>query len=293
MMAMAIFFTSNLSWAGEKPKKPKKPEVATAVLNRPEAEDLAVEAPTSRAELCKKSRARDYFMKLALNRDNRMGFKNSGGMFGSGVCWWHSRFQRAALYLSVFRPNFKKPSALKAREIIKKIARRSQVVEIPGYSNLRAFAADWEELIQKRLDSWQLTDGFLMQQWVVGLIGQTDTYARMMKKMMDALYLEVHYKKNVTYQKLQLKGVDAHAWLVVAMDKTYLGYRLHVIDSNYPKSLAYTDYRVGDTSLGNVKVVTTTGYIKSFNYGRFVAYSERQDELQRLKNRVKAYCGTR
>ncbi len=273
MMAIAILFTSNLSWAG------------------PEISNLSIEPPTSRAEFCQESRSKDYFMKLAQNRENRLNFSNSGGLFDGGVCWWHSRFQRAALYLSVFKPNKKKPTQEQAKKIIKKIARRNGVVEIPGYSNLNAFAQDWEKLIQKKLDNWQLTDGFLMQQWVVGLLGKTETEASKMKKKMDALYIEVHHRKNITYQKLQLKGIDAHAWLVVGMDKTHSGYRLHVIDSNYPKAVAHTDYEIGDTGIADVIVITPRGQIMTFNYGGFVAYSERKNELKRLKKAVNVYCG--
>ena len=40
---------------------------------------------------------------------NLMSFKNQGGLFNGGVCWWHSRFQRNIFYLSIFRPDLNKP----------------------------------------------------------------------------------------------------------------------------------------------------------------------------------------
>jgi hypothetical protein len=65
--------------------------------------------------------------------------------------------------------------------------------------------------------------------------------------MMDELYDQVQ-KGEVVYQKLQLQGIDAHAWLVIGMVKTRDGYTLKIIDSNFPLETIDYVYQKGMTN---------------------------------------------
>lgn len=239
----------------------------------------AQEVATSKASFCqqvKSSKARHQSL-LAGGDDMRMSFSNHGGLINGGVCWWHSRFQRNAAYLTIYRPDLPKPTEEQAKEIVKDIRFAKGVVTIPGYDNFYDFSRDNYEEIQKRLEGWQRTDGFIMQQWVVGLAGASETSPEKLKKEMDELYEQVS-EGDVVYQKLQIKGITAHAWLVIGMEKTADGYELAVIDSNSPRSTQSYTYKEGDTSFYH------------YYYGNFVPYTGKNRELRKLKRKVKSYC---
>ena len=115
----------------------------------------------SLADYCKQSADLSFFKAQAYQTENHLGVTNHGGLFNGGVCWWHSLFQRSALYLTVFLPNQPKPNADQIEDIVHAIAAGKQVVEIPGYQNILEFSlANWP-VIQKKLEEWQLVDGFL------------------------------------------------------------------------------------------------------------------------------------
>ena len=208
------------------------------------------------------------------SRNNRLSFTNQGGLFNSGVCWWHSRFTRNANYLAFFSPN--KPPLFDPTELIKKIRKGREVVEIPGFRNLREFSTYYQNEIQDVLENWQIVDGAINQQWVVGLWGKSEVSESNMKKRMDKLHARVS-NGEVVYQKLQIDGIDAHAWLVVGMEKFSGGYNLYVVDSNYRGIDRYV-YKEGDRSFEHPF------------YGKFVPYTGRMAEERRL-NKVKNKFG--
>ena len=162
-----------------------------------------------------------------------------------------------------------------AKRIIKDI-RLGKITIVPGYRNLREFSLDFSAEIQDRLNKWQIGDGFMRQQWTVGMWGFSKTSAKKLKKRMDALYQDVAVE-NLVYQMLQMPGVVAHAWLVVGMKKLSNGYRIDVVDSNYTSTKSFR-YRDGDKSL-------------SYSYfGSFVPITGKKRELRKLKRTVQKYC---
>ncbi|EQC47533.1 hypothetical protein [Bacteriovorax sp. Seq25_V] len=214
-------------------------------------------------------------MQLKLSKaKNRLSFTNRGGLFNAGVCWWHSRFTRNANYLAVFNPS--KPALEDPTALIKKIRKGKEVVEIPGFSSLEQFSRYYEEEIQKVLESWQLIDGAVNQQWIVGLWGKSEVSPENMEKRMNKLYARVS-QGEVVYQKLQIDGIDAHAWLVIDMAKTANGYKLLVVDSNYRSTDVYT-FEKGDRSFEHPY------------YGKFVPYTGRMAEERRLKKTRAEFC---
>lgn len=234
----------------------------------------------SKQKFCQQREDKNFIRKQMMTNINaHMGFRNHGGLLNGGVCWWHSRFHRNALYLGVFRPDLNRPSEDDAKKIIKKIRKGRSIVEIPGYRNLRDFSIDNDYLIQKELEAWQRTDGFINQQWLIGLLGTPKRSANGMRRMMDGVYDRVVNQGDVTYQKLQIKGIDAHAWLVVDMKKTKTGYILYAVDSNFPGELQKVRYNYGD---------------KFFHYnrwyGEFAPYTGRKAELKRVKKVIKKFC---
>jgi hypothetical protein len=137
-----------------------------------------ISIPKSKQQLCS-LKARD-FQSLLCNKKNKMSFSNQGGLFGlpTGVCWWHSQFHRNATYLTYFSPDKKKldpdnkKDKRKLKKIIRNIAKRKKLVEIPGYNSIREFTADPqnEKLIQKYLQKWMAEDSLLKMSWINGLI---------------------------------------------------------------------------------------------------------------------------
>ncbi len=237
----------------------------------------AATSSKSAYEFCSDRKDQSYVKELLEENESRMSFRNNGGLINGGVCWWHSRFQRNATYLTTYRPDLERPSKRQAAKIVKAIRKGREVITIPGFSNFYDFSRAYRNEIQEQLEKWQKFDGILMQQWVVGLAGASEVSAENLKGKMDELYNDVA-DGDIVYQKLQIKGIVAHAWLVIDMEKTSNGYELSVIDSNYPYSTNRYVYEEGDTSFHH-------GY-----YGNFVPYTGKQGELRRLKSIVEDHC---
>ncbi|MGZ3789205.1 MAG: hypothetical protein ACXVLQ_11820, partial [Bacteriovorax sp.] len=74
---------------------------------------MALPLPQSKEEFCSRFGPTpsdlEIIQDLSTESSNLMSFKNSGGVFNGGVCWWHSRFQRNIFYLSIFRPDLDRP----------------------------------------------------------------------------------------------------------------------------------------------------------------------------------------
>ncbi|MCO4793661.1 MAG: hypothetical protein KC493_08120 [Bacteriovoracaceae bacterium] len=238
---------------------------------------FAETASQNKAEFCADRESSTYYQKLLLNSENRLSFTNRGGLANGGVCWWHSRFTRKAAYLAIYRPDLDKPTKDEAYDIVMSIRLGRKVVIVPGYRNLKEFSRDFRSVIQQRLERWQVGDGFMRQQWLVGVWGGSRVSSDELRERMDKLYEEVVENNDVAYQVLQIKGIVAHAWLVVDMERTANGYRVQVIDSNYLSPKTFT-YRHGDTN---------------FNYpywGRFVPRTGKKREMKKMKKIVSKFC---
>ncbi|WP_127717895.1 hypothetical protein [Halobacteriovorax sp. HLS] len=231
----------------------------------------------SKSNFCSVRATSTSIKKNVFNSEQFLTFRNQGGLINGGVCWWHSRFQRNAMLLVRFRENLDFPTLEQAKDIIKKIRKGKSVVELPGFSSISEFSYQFRDEIQEELEKWQIADGFLRQQWIVGLAGTSNTTEKKLKKKMDELYQYVKVEGNIAYQKLQIKGVDAHAWLVSDIAKTENGYDLKVLDSNYQRTQVYK-YVEGMTS-----------FYHSY-YGNFVPYTERKREYRKVLKTVKKYC---
>ncbi len=224
---------------------------------------------------CDARRQADFGQTHLMQIENNLGFRNRGGLANGGVCWWHSRFTRNAAYVAQFRPDLAKPSRGEALNLIHAIRLGQRVVMVPGYSDLQTFAVDFEDEIQKKLEAWQRYDGFSRGQWRRGLAGRSTTTAAGLERSMDKLYERI-LDGEVVYQKLQLRGIVAHAWLVLAMTPFDGGYELTVWDSNYLTPQRHV-YRQGMTHL-------------TYNGTQFVPYTEYWVEFERLQRVAREHC---
>ncbi|MBC7428284.1 MAG: hypothetical protein H7336_06715 [Bacteriovorax sp.] len=215
---------------------------------------------------------------LTLSSSNMMAFQNHGGIGGGGVCWWHSRMQRNALYLTKYNPADPKPSNEEAAVIVAKIRDGKEIVTIPGYRNFSEFTNNHQAQVQRELEKWQKGEGILKASWIIGLKGDSTVAASELKTMMDELYKYVVVDGNIAYEKLQIKGITAHAWLVVNMKPTSVGYDLQIIDSNFPNWTSSYRYTEGMTSFNHQY------------YGSFTPYLERTGEMEKIALTVLKKC---
>lgn len=238
----------------------------------------AMAASTSMTQFCEDRASIKSVKELATSSENLMSFQNHGGIGNGGVCWWHSRMQRNALYLSIYQPDEVAPTVQQAKEIVEKLRDGKEIVVIPGFRNFEEFSISYMPTIQRELEKWQKGDGVLKFNWVIGLKGKSSVSADQMKTMMDELYDYVENEGNIAYQKLQIKGVVAHAWLVVNMKKMENGYDLEIIDSNVPNRTTMYRYTEGMTNFNH------------YVYGDFVPYLERKGEMDKVINTILKKC---
>ncbi len=237
-----------------------------------------VHTPTNREEYCSNVKQAGFAQELLLNSDNRLSFINQGGIGNEGVCWWHSRFTMSAAYSVVFKPKEPKPTVTMGRRLIRRIRKMEANVVIPGFKNLREFSSAFASELQSELDRWQLADGTWFG-WLRGITGDCVVSAAELSNIMDDTFNKVEYQKRVVYQMLQLRGVKAHAWLVVKMKTLKEGYELTVVDSNFSAIQRWIYYRG----------ITNFTYD---NLGPFVPYSQNVtlEEEEKLRQVAKKFC---
>lgn len=229
-------------------------------------------------QFCADRTSVSFSKNLTKNSNNLMAFQNHGGLANGGVCWWHSRFQRNALYLTIFKPAEARPTKPEAEKLIDQIRSGKEIVEINGFRNFYEFSSVHAREIQRELEKWQKGDGIVKFNWAIGLSGDNVVSAENMKEKMDELFQYVEVEGNIAYQKLQIKGITAHAWLVVNMKETSKGYDLEVLDSNFPSRTSIYSYKEGQTSFNH------------YAYGQFTPYLERKNELEKVNMTILKKC---
>lgn len=216
------------------------------------------------------------------NPSQRIAFKNAGGLFDGGVCWWHARLQRSAVYLAKFEPSRPKPSAALVNSILMGLRSMEKTVVIPGYSDFYTFTKENQAATQKMLDGWQTYDGVFNQEWRRGISGRTSLPADELEKQMQAVFTAYKDSPVPVWVMAQMKGITSHSFLIVDMVQQGSGFDLKVIDSNAPGKTRQIAYKYGQTSL--VLVGTTTP---------FILYVGFQNDFRLISAAIKASCRTK
>lgn len=189
------------------------------------------------------------FLKKLAAFENRLSFTNQGGLFNKGVCWWHSRLTRLSQYMAIFNPNEKPLTHAEAYVQVRRL-RSGKPTLFNGYKNLYEFSRAHSSAIQKNLEEWQISNGGFQLGFLDGLMGSVSLPAQEFKMLMDTTY-QYWQRQRPIYQVLQLPGMTAHSWLIVAMEPVLQGseegYKFQVIDSNYSTPQNW-NYRYGETS---------------------------------------------
>lgn len=144
-------------------------------------------------------------------------FGNPNGWFNTGLCWYHSRFQRAMSYLAHFRPGLPKPSKARASKIIAGLSAMDHVVEIPGYESIKDFTREHQNEITKLLNFWSVEAvvngdaaerlGDRAKPSAAELRGKFDALYERMLKQRDIIFLRTHHELHHIFA--------AHDWLLL------------------------------------------------------------------------------
>jgi hypothetical protein len=216
---------------------------------------------------------------LLLNENSRLSFKNNGGLFNGGVCWWHSRLQRSSIYLVQFAPERSIPTEDEVWDILKSLRSMNKVVMIPGFKDFSSFSLAYKPQIQQLLNQWQARDGFINQQWVRGISGRSSLQPAQLKKQMDYIFNFFQESPLPVWLMAQVKGVTAHAFLLLEMFPLQNGYHLRVIDSNKPLITRDIFYQHGDTNL----TLDDRKYT-------FIPYTGFQKDFKQIGLAIKSHC---
>jgi hypothetical protein len=263
--------------------------VANTISSETEDGGLPNPITTGKQGYC--SNTKQDFINLALSGEAALSNPNPGGLFGFGACWWHSRFQRAVIYLSVLQPDEAKPSPKEAIEIIQQFIEMNHVVKIPGYSNASSFLKEYEDEVKNAIEEWQrrefpqtLSHG-ISSDW-----NRWNTSPNAVQQRMDALFHDVHDDKKIEFALLVPTGSEAihhpfdlHAYLITRMFREsdpasqYYG---TVIDSNKTDGWSFW-YKFGSDH------ITSQG-----TYRDLIATEDFQYELDLISQAHQKYCGT-
>ena len=228
-------------------------------------------------DLCKSDWS-DFQTKLQQS-ENRLTFRNPKGPMGIGLCWWHSRMTRNAAYLLDFHPEAEEMSEDQAWKVIKALSSTDQVIPVNGYKNLSDFSKDYAADMEESLGEWQMAESFFQAGWANGINGGTTTDPQNLKNIMDETYERVNTKKEAVYEMLKMPGLEAHAWIVLAMEKNPTGYILSVIDSNTLWVDRY-QYRTGDT------------HFRYYGMYDFVPHVQRTSDFADYHKAISSFCAS-
>lgn len=89
-------------------------------------------------------------------RKQSLAFDNPAGTFQTGLCWFHSRLQRSAMYLAHFRPELPKPGKLVAKQLIRELIWMDRVVVVPGFADLHEFSEHYRAEFISALNKWSV-----------------------------------------------------------------------------------------------------------------------------------------
>lgn len=229
-----------------------------------------------------------------------ISFNNPPGTFGTGLCWWHSRFQRNATYLANYFPGKNPPSDKQAKKIIRAIATGRVVVEIPGFANLREFSSTYKSMIVKELNRMTMMDFPNLK--VFDRFGDTsEMHRNEMWTMMNDIHQKMlqHPQLMFLRQKKDLHNfVSSHSVLLLKIekveedtgapwphDKNIVGFDLTYVNSNSSGLLTKVPYKKGD--LG-IKDCPTKDGVGEQCY--FTLRPDYQEDIHGLEQALADYC---
>lgn len=186
--------------------------------------------PLASADICK-MRAEDFLAKAAHPSNLTANF-NTSGPLGTGLCWWHSKMQRSAIYLAVFdQPQMPKPTRAEALHILAKLRDLSEVVSIPGFSSWFDFTSAYREEFYQILAHWEVRDTVQLE-FLKGL-----RIPRTSPETLQKISQEVNDYKRLTFLLLKKPLLEGHSWLAQSFELEGANFKMGFIDSNRPSNV--------------------------------------------------------
>lgn len=211
---------------------------------------------------------------------------------GWGVCWWHSRFLRAATYLVKYAPEKAKPKTTQEiKRLIKLIAQMKSVVEIPGYANLFDFSTDHFDYMQEEFNDWQKRDTLNgVRRAINPFRPSVNIYNESLEETLYRLNVLVNEEKVLPFVLEQVPGIGVHSYLVVKVEvEGATNYEkktvLTLIDSDAP----FVKKAILDPESGNRLqfINTQTGKFEKRGYAIYIDFNR---DLVKIENALKQFC---
>jgi hypothetical protein len=255
-------------------------------------------AQSTKEKFCREHSSLKAIEKNMRNYENMLSMGNNSGFLGmkTGVCWWHSRFQRNLSYLVQMEPTLPAPSEKDVKEIVKKIIAGNEIVIVPGFSSFRNFTIKYEKFIQKGLNKWINTDFLVKQDWTRAFAGTGVMSVADFQNHLKETQEKFIESEGILFMVLQFNGPIAHSWLVTNMEKVKGGWNLSIVDSE--SALWIYDIFIDENASSmvpsakypqNKAYYNAVGYTFK-DYPQAVGYVYQQPELKRIKKVLGDYC---
>lgn len=163
---------------------------------------------------------------------------NSRGDWNLGLCWWHSRMQRAAVYLVDFDPTAKKATKAEAKVIFAKLSHFEPVV-LPGYQSFANFSYDFKDEFTAELSRWQKRTtfedpGIALGAWARKTFSSEEQLYRESSVRLDGLLNDMQTQPRPIFIMLSASS-GLHSFLITGFHASGDGtVRLQYFDSAHP-----------------------------------------------------------
>lgn len=211
---------------------------------------------------------------LARLPENQIAFTNPSrvSLGIQGVCWWHSRLERNAIYLADFRPELPRLTPAQVPHLIRKLLRGKSILTIPGFKNLAEFTDFYRLPIQKELLRFRNRSILMDQAWTRKILRPVRLSSEKVAKTIEETQALLK-AGDIPYWLLQMTTTEAHSWLILGIEETQTGARLTVLDSN---------------ENGQKQVVYETG--DRFLDMNHVPFIDRKNETRRFRRLIQRAC---
>ena len=236
------------------------------------------------------SRSHEYALKLLNTRGMSMGIANPNGSFGTGLCWWQSRFHRAALYLMTFNAEAPKPSSSEARAIMNQVA-HFKPVTVPGFADLLSFTQSFPKELESVLSNWELRDTTSnpirpIANWMSVKLNSKSYLSRLANQNAYDLLQDMQATPRPIFVYIE-GGSFEHAILAISyQEEPDHSVTLKYIDSNSPEVISSS------------KLLDTQGSFvnSSFNFGKnensYFLHQGFDEDFGRIEKGLRTVCGS-
>ncbi len=189
-----------------------------------------------------------------------MGIGNASGSWNTGLCWWHSRFQRAAVYLVDFAPDLPRPTPAEAKLLFRQIT-NFMPISVPGFATLPAFTSSYPQELEDVLSEWQRRTtfgdpGHVFGTWLTKTLTSDTETERMRRRSLGRLLDTLDAFPHPVFLMLPNR-TGIHSVLVLGYTATGSGksqsITLTTLDSNRPSEVVQWPIFVqGEFNLGSI-----------------------------------------